>query len=157
MAETKEAKRVRSILAEVKSLAGEYYILTGKPLGVTGEVAEYIAAETLGMELAPPRTKGFDAIRKSMDGDQRIQIKGRACNGPAKPNQKLGKIDSDSPCDAVLLVILDNTTFEAHQIWEAPMIAVAERLKVPGSKARRRGVLSVGEFQKLATQIWARP
>ena len=71
MAETIDAQRVRTILAQVKSLAGEYYHLTGKPLGVTGEVAEYVAAETLGMELAPPRTKGFDAIRKSSDGDKR--------------------------------------------------------------------------------------
>ena len=40
--------RVREILAKVKPLAVEYYRLTGKPLGVTGEVAEYVAAEILG-------------------------------------------------------------------------------------------------------------
>jgi hypothetical protein len=40
---------VREILARVKPLAAEYYRLTGKPLGVTGEVAEYVAAETLGL------------------------------------------------------------------------------------------------------------
>lgn len=33
-------ERVREILATVKPLAAEYYRLTGKPLGVTGEVAE---------------------------------------------------------------------------------------------------------------------
>jgi hypothetical protein len=29
-----------NLLAETKKLAREYYSLTGKPLGVTGEVAE---------------------------------------------------------------------------------------------------------------------
>ena len=44
--------RVREILAVVKPLAAEFYRLTGKPLGVTGEVAEYLAADILGLELA---------------------------------------------------------------------------------------------------------
>ena len=35
--------RVREIMATVKPLAAEYYRLTGKPLGVTGEVAEFAA------------------------------------------------------------------------------------------------------------------
>lgn len=44
-------------------LAAEYYRLTGKPLGVTGEVAEYVAAETLGLVLADARP----ALVKSVD------------------------------------------------------------------------------------------
>ena len=38
-----DAERIKAILADVKPLAAEYYRLTGKPLGVTGEVAEYVA------------------------------------------------------------------------------------------------------------------
>ncbi|WP_156958803.1 hypothetical protein [Labrenzia sp. DG1229] len=53
-----EKARLRETLAQVKPLSAEYYRLTGKPLGVTGEVAEFVAAETLGLELAPPRTEG---------------------------------------------------------------------------------------------------
>ena len=49
MNDPKEA-RVKQILATVKPLAAEYYRLTGKPLGVTGEVAEYIAAEVLNLQ-----------------------------------------------------------------------------------------------------------
>lgn len=78
MMENTGAQRVRDILATVKPLAAEYYQLTGKPLGVTGEVAEYVAAELLGLELAPPRTKGYDAVRKTTAGPIRVQIKGRA-------------------------------------------------------------------------------
>ena len=55
--------RVREILAAVKPLAAEYYQLTKKPLGVTSEVAEYVAAEILGLELVPARTVGYDALR----------------------------------------------------------------------------------------------
>jgi hypothetical protein len=33
-------KRVFELLREVKLLAREYYELSGKPLGVTGEIAE---------------------------------------------------------------------------------------------------------------------
>ena len=73
--------RVRKILAIVKPLAAKHYRLTGKPLGVTGEVAEYVAAETLGLKLAPPRTTGYDALR----GTERIQIKGRATAGTQSP------------------------------------------------------------------------
>ena len=155
MAETEGARRVREILATVKPLAAEYYRLTGKPLGVTGEVAEYVAAETLGLELAPPRTKGYDAIRKVPEGDQRIQIKGRAYGEDAKPGQRLGTIKRGSPCDAVLLVLLDNRTLEAREMWEAPIAAVEERLRVPGSKARERGALGVREFKRLARVVWA--
>jgi len=152
--ETPEAQRVRAILARVKPLAAEYYQLTGKPLGVTGEIAEYVAAETLGLILAPPRTKGFDAIRKTKAGEQRIQIKGRAYGNEAKPNQRLGTLKRGAPCDSVLLVLLDNRTLEPREMWEAPIVAVEERLSLPGSRARARGALGVREFKRLARKVW---
>lgn len=154
MSEAADARRVREILMTVRSLAAEYYRLTGKPLGVTGEVAEYIAAEMLGLELAPPRTHGYDAIRKTADGQQRIQIKGRAYGEDAKSSQRLGTIKRGSPCDAVLLVLLDNRTLEPREMWEAPIALVEARLALPGSKARARGALGVPEFKKLARRVW---
>jgi hypothetical protein len=83
--------RVTAILAGVKRLSCEYYALTGKPLGVTGEVAEFDAAEILGLELAPARTAAYDAIRRVGEAVERIQIKGRACTD-ATPGQRLGRI-----------------------------------------------------------------
>ncbi len=99
MNEIADARRVREILAAVKPLAAEYYQLTGKPLGVTGEVAEYVVAELLGLELAPPRTPGYDAIRHTPGGPQRVQIKGRAYGLDAKPGQRLGTIKRGADCD----------------------------------------------------------
>jgi hypothetical protein len=146
--------RVREILATVKPLAAEYYRLTGKPLGVTGEVAEYVAAETLGLALAEARTPGYDAMRQTPDGEQRIQIKGRAYGGAAKSGQRISRIKTDAACDAVLLVLLDNRTLDAREMWEAPFTAVAARLAVPGSKSRDRGALSVSEFKCMARRVW---
>jgi hypothetical protein len=71
--ESDHEHRVREILASAKRLAVEYYNLTGKPLGITGEVAEYIAAETLGLKLAPERTQGFDA-RPQYDLERAVAI-----------------------------------------------------------------------------------
>jgi hypothetical protein len=149
--------RVREILATVKPLAAEYYRLTGKPLGVTGEVAEFVAAERLGLELAIARTAGYDAVRNGADRPVYVQIKGRAYGDKAKPGQRIGRIKTGSRCDIILLVLLDNATLEPREMWEAPYSEVVARLAEPGSKARNeRGALSVRDFKRLPTArlVW---
>ena len=150
-----EAARVREILGAVKPLAAEYYRLTGKPLGVTGEVAEYVAATTLGLELTPPRTKGYDAIRRTAAGDVRIQIKGRAYDPLSRESQRMGQIKPEGPCDTVMLVLLDSSTLDPVEIWEAPFPAVIARLAEPGSISRnKRGAMAVSDFKRLAMKVW---
>jgi hypothetical protein len=145
-----DAQRLREILAIAKRLAVEYFQLTGKPLGVTGEVAEYAAAEKLDLKLAPPRTPGYDALR----GIERIQIKGRAHGKKTDSGQKMGRIRTDTPFDTVLLVLLDNATLEPREMWQASHEATIKRLAAPGWKARSRGVLSVPEFKAIAQRVW---
>jgi hypothetical protein len=65
------------VLSDVMDVTVEYYEMTGKPLGATGEIAECRAASLLGLELAPPRSSGFDAVRRSRRKLEKIQIKGR--------------------------------------------------------------------------------
>jgi len=142
-------EQVREILAKVKPLAAEYYRLTGKPLGITGEVAEYVAAKELGLTLVAARTVGYDALR----GAERIQIKGRAF-GESSKQQRISRIKADAPCDSVLLVLLDNLTLEPREMWEAKFSEVCEILAKPGSRARERGALSVSEFKRIAWQVW---
>lgn len=154
MAETKEAHRVREILAAVKPLAAEFYQLTGKPLGVTGEVAEFVAADLFGLELAPPRTAGYDAIRRSPEKTEYIQIKGRAFGGKKNPGQRLGRIKLGAECDIVLLVLLDNATLEPREVLEATYASVCDRLSRPG-KAHERGALAVAEFKQIGKVIWS--
>src|SRR6266702_389814 len=56
--------RIMDILQKAKKLAQQYRALTGKPLGIPGEVAEYEAARILGIELTPARQAGYDAVEK---------------------------------------------------------------------------------------------
>ncbi len=69
--------RILEIIGEAKRLALEYRRLTGKPLGITGEVAEYEAARILGIQLSPARQEGYDATESIEGRLRRLQIKGR--------------------------------------------------------------------------------
>lgn len=153
MALSSEA-RVREILALVKPLAAEFYALTKKLLGVTGEIAEYLAADIFGLELAVARTAGYDAIRHTPAGPERIQIKGRAVSGPRNAG-RMSRIKLDADCDVVLLVLMDSKTLNAIEMWEAPYSAVTERLSLPGAKARERGALGIPEFRTIAKKVWS--
>jgi Family of unknown function (DUF6998) len=143
------------LLKEAKSLAREYYALTGKPLGITGEVAEYEAARILDIKLTPPRQPGYDAVERSKGAARKLQIKGRCLQKNCKPGQRLGSIRTEHDWDAVLMVLLDGN-FDALEIYEAQRSAIEVALKVPGSKARERGVLSVSKFKKIGKLRWPR-
>jgi hypothetical protein len=135
--------------------AAEYYRLTGRPLGITGEVAEYEAARLLDeVELSPVRQSGYDAVRRIGRRRQRLQIKGRCLPPKAKPGQRLGAIRLEREWDVVLMVLL-NEHFEATAIYEADRPAIAAALQAPGSKARNeRGQLGVGKFKSIGRRVW---
>jgi hypothetical protein len=145
-------ERILAILAKAKRLAGEYRTLTGKPLGITGEVAEYEAARLLRLKLMPARTVGYDAVRPK-DG-RRFEIKGRCLLPGHKPGQRIGKIDVKQKFDAVLLVLMDER-LDATGIYEASRRAVVAALTAPGSKSRNeRGSLPVNKFKQIARVVW---
>lgn len=145
---------VAQILEDAKSLALRFRVLTGKPLGITGEVAEFAAADLLGLKLAPPRQPGYDATKEVGHETVKYQIKGRCIPNGAKPGQRLGKIRLDHEWDAVLLVILDED-LNTQSIHEADRAAVTEALLKPGSKARNeRGALAVAQFKSISRQVW---
>ncbi len=145
-----------AILRDAKSLAQRYYRATGKPLGVTGEVAEYEAARLLGLTLEPARQVGFDAVCYREDQPIRYQIKGR-CFDPARAGgQRVGSLSLEKPWDAALLVLLD-PDFETREIWEASREALAPLLTTPGSRARtERGQVGVRQFVRTAECVWRR-
>ena len=130
--------------------------VTGKPLGVTGEVAEYEAATRLGLSLHPARQAGYDATETLEDGVARIQIKGRCILNPLKITGRMGAIDLRQPFDIVLLVLLDSK-FNAFAMYEASRAKVEAALTLPGSKARNeRGALAIRQFMSIASLRWAR-
>jgi hypothetical protein len=143
-----------SILHDAKKLAQRYRQLTGKPLGITGEVAEYEAARLLQLELTAARQAGYDAI-EIVDGIQRrLQIKGRCLPEAYKPGERIGTIRGDHDFDAVLLVILDYN-FDAVAVYEADRAKIIDALSAPGSKARNeRGQLAVSKFKAIGRLRW---
>jgi hypothetical protein len=134
--------RVLEILREAKKLAQEYRTLTSKPLGITGEVAEYEAAQLLGVELTPARQAGYDAIEHIDGATRHLQIKGRCLLPGCKPGQRLGSIDVTKEWDAVLMVLLDGN-FDALEIWEAERVDILQ-------------ALAVSKFKSIAKLRWKR-
>ena len=147
---------VLEVLREAKVLARRFYRLTGKPLGVTGEVAEYEAATKLGLQLHAARQAGYDATETRDDGVVRIQIKGRCILNPLRITGRMGAIDLRQPFDVVLLVLLD-ADFNAFAMYEVSRIQVEAALTLPGSKARNeRGALAMRQFMSMARLRWSR-
>lgn len=148
-----DLKEVGDLLRAAKKIAKRYRELTDRPLGITGEVAEYEACRLLGLELADVRSPGYDAVRQTSSGLCRLQIKARVLNSE-KAGGRVGSIDITKEWDAVLLVIL-NPDFDAIAIYEAPRADVVAAIEKPGSKARNeRHALSVQQFRAIAEKIW---
>jgi len=147
---------INAVLSKVKRLARRYYELTGRPLGVTGEVAEFVATELLGLERSKVRQSGYDAVRRRGGRVTRIQIKARCLTDPAHRSQRLGSIRLDRKWDSVLLVLLDQW-LEPLELYEATRASVRRQLLKPGSKSRNeRGALSIGQFKRVARRVWPR-
>lgn len=145
---------VMEVLAAAKSLAQRYRTLTGKPLGITGEVAEFEAARLLDLKLVDARQAGYDAIRIENGVPHRLQIKGRCVLPGAKPGQRMGSLDITKEFDGVLLVLMD-ASFNATEIYEADRAPVIAALTAAGSKSRNeRGALGVTKFKSIGRRIW---
>src|SRR2546425_10995923 len=109
-------RSVMEVLRDAKRPAQEYRNLTGKPLGVTGEVAEYEAARLLNLDLTPACNAGYDATEIALGIKRRLQIKSRCILEDSKRSQMTGSIDITKEGDAVLLVLLDHR-LEAFEIY----------------------------------------
>ena len=144
------------LLKGAKELARKYREITGKPLGITGEVAEYEAARILGLRLATARQPGYDATEEKNGISRKLQIKGRCLLVDSKRGQRVGSIKIDTEWNAVLLVLLDQN-LDAFEIYEADRTVVVAALKAPGSIARNeRGSLSISRFKCIGRQRWQR-
>lgn len=155
---SKQAVRpqVLKLLRRAKFIANRYRRLTGRPLGITGEVAEVSAADALGLELAPVRQEGYDATRVNGRRVERLQIKGRCILDPKKSGGRLPKINLKKDWDAVLLVLLD-ADMELLEIYEAKRAAVRRALTKKGSKSRNsRGQLGIAQFKSVGALVWKR-
>ncbi|MCM7886070.1 DUF6998 domain-containing protein [Enterobacter sichuanensis] len=149
-------EKIINILNEAKDVALRYYKLTNKPLGITGEIAEYEAATLLGLSLCSARQSGYDAT-EILDGKEyRVQIKGRYMPDPKKVSARIGAIDISKPFDSVLLVLLDEN-YDAFAMYEASRDVVVAALQAPGSKSRNeRNQLGIAKFKSISSLRWSK-
>lgn len=141
---------LKRVIQQARVLAKQYQEITGKPLGITGEVGEFIAADLLGLKLTEARQPGYDAI--APDG-HRVQIKTRCMLPGAHSGGRLGRIKLNHEWDTVMLVLID-ADFEPIVIYEALRADIVSALKRPGSKSRNeRGALSISKFKAIAAIV----
>jgi hypothetical protein len=151
MVDTIDLVALKRVIQKATKLAKQYRQLTGKPLGITGEVGEFIAADLLHLELTDARNPGYDAIGPD---ERRIQIKSRCLLPKAKPGQRVGGIRLNHEFDTVMLILM-NENFEPLEIYEAKREAVKIALEQPGSVARNiRGALAVSKFKSIGSKVW---
>jgi hypothetical protein len=153
MTTQEERDELREVVRLAKELATKYYRLTGRSLGATGEIGEVEVIEKLGLEIAPVRTTGYDALR----GKERIQIKTRAADSRIESRGRMSRIKIDAPCDVVMLAILKIESMDLKEVWEAPYATVVEELRregPKGNKARQRGQLALAKFIAMARRVW---
>ncbi|EOK5766241.1 hypothetical protein ACM6VD_004088 [Vibrio vulnificus] len=146
-------KEIEELLNSAIELAVRYKKLTDKPLGITGEIAEFQAAKLLNLTLAEARQAGYDALDHNA---LKYQIKGRALPHDAKPGQRVGAIKLDHEWDVVVLVLMDDL-YNVNEIWQAQRDAITHALLKPGSKARNeRGSLAVSKFKQIGERVWSK-
>ena len=148
-----EKNRVEEILRQVRDLAAEYYVLTGKPLGVTGEVAEYHVANLLGLQLCYARRAGYDATEGNGPSAKKVQIKGRCLQPDKDRSPRMGLVDYAYEWDTLMLVLMDHR-LEPTGIWELDREATEKAFPPEAGKSRTHRGPAIGKFTRLATQVW---
>jgi hypothetical protein len=149
------ASRVQDLIAQAKIIAAEYYKLTGKPLGISGEIAEHDAARLLGMTLSRAREASVDALMTVDDRSLAIQIKGRAVDPRRRYVGRVSKMKLEPRFDAAVLVLMDKADFETLEIWRAEYDDIYSRLMAPGSKARNERLsMGISQFVSIAKKVW---
>lgn len=146
---------VDKLISEARRIAAEYRRTTGKPLGISAEIACHDACVFLDLE-ANEDAVGFDAVGLSGERkDARFQIKGRAIFDEKKGGQRLGQIKVEQDWDKLLLVLMDED-FETTEIYEASRSDMLEELDESTSSRKKRGVMSVARFKHLSHLVWSK-
>ncbi len=150
-----DIQRAADLANKAATIAQEYRELTGRPLGITGEVGELRAAQLLGLELAEARAPGFDAY-EMLDGKTIFyQVKARCQRADSSRSQRTGRFKLTPGWDRALLVLL-NEAFEAMQIFEVERESIEALLATSESRAIQRGALSTSWFKKHGRLRWSR-
>jgi hypothetical protein len=148
---------VDKLMLEARKIAAEYRRATGKPLGISSEIAKFDVARLMDLELSDqPHTGGYDAIGHGSREGKRIQIKGRAVFDETKSTQRIGQLKIEQQWDSVMLIMMDES-YEPVEIYEAEREDILEALQDSGkSKRSKRGAMSVAKFKIISRLVWTR-
>lgn len=135
------SKLINSIKQSI-SAALDYEKITGRKMGITGEVGEVLVCKKLGLKLlADDITAGYDAID---DCGKTYQIKTRrAKNGRGRISRF-----SEHKYNYALLAELDQN-YDLIKIWKADYKTIN-----PIVEANKRRNPSLSKFKSLASQIY---
>lgn len=142
---------LEQLLEKAKEVAISYRKLTGKPLGITGEIGEAVAAKKLNLGLAAARQAGHDATDYS---SRKIQIKSRVVSNPSRVTGRIGAIKVTNDWDCVQLVIMTDD-FDVVAIYEVDRDSVVKAIGKTESRARQRGALAITEFIRFGVEVWS--
>ena len=144
-----QLEEIGIVLNEAKIVAIKYRKLTGKPLGITSEVAEYEAAIKMNCVLCEARNPGYDLIDRE---NKRVQVKGRVT--PIGRVPTINRNTLDKPWDYVLLVILDEA-YNCISIYSADEETVENELsrERPRGGQKRRN-MPISDFIRVSTKVW---
>jgi hypothetical protein len=148
---------VDKLIEQTRKLAAEYRQMTGQPLPVTAEIANFDAARLLELEIIQPPPGGYDAVGLQPPREGlRYQIKGRAIFDEKKGGQRIGQLKLEQPWDAVLLVLLDEQ-YQPSEIYEAGREQIEAAMSAADEGSRgKRGAMSVARFRHIASLVWCR-
>ena len=137
--------KIKKVTVDAIKIAINYEKLTGRKLGITGEIGEILTCNKLNLKLLTnPISEGYDAIDKN---NKKYQIKTRRGN----PNKGRLSRFSEHPFDYAILAILDDN-YDITELWQVPF----RKLKPALDRHPRRNP-SVREFKRLAEKIKFRP
>lgn len=146
---------VDKLISQARRIAADYRRATGKPLGISAEIAQHDACSLLGLEV-DEEAAGYDAVGVSgKRRGQHFQIKGRAIFDEAKGGQRIGQIKVEQKWDSILLVLM-NDDFETTQIYEASRQDILDNLDENNGKRQKRGAMSVARFKRISQLVWDR-
>ncbi|MDH5325633.1 MAG: hypothetical protein OEZ68_05030 [Gammaproteobacteria bacterium] len=147
---------VDKLMQQARKLATQYRQATGKPLGISNEIAVHDVVRLMNLQpvVDASESTGFDAIGSGTRLGKKIQIKGRSISGQPKPNQRVGQIKLEQDWDSVMLILM-NDNYEPLQIYEADRAEIEDAVKSSSAKRRNRGALSVARFMKIGSLVWS--
>ena len=144
---------VDKLMKEARNLAAQYRKATGKPLGISSEIAEHDAARLLNLELCHDRSAGVDALGHGEREGKRVIIKGRAIFDENKSGHRIGQLKLEKEWDSVVLVIMDDD-YEPDELYEAERAVIAEAIEQSSSKRANRGAMTVAKFKAIGKLVW---